>query len=105
MDVRQIQQKSIEIRDLYRETNFKNELREWDARAYTEGLMVDVAGLTKLLMIRDQFRDGESTQELIAHELADIIWSAFVIADELGIDLALELPEQLATLRYRFDLE
>lgn len=102
MDIDRLQSLALEIRDLYRESNEREEKATWDARAYADGLLVDVAALMKLLMIHDDLRDGAVSREQLAHELSDVVWSAFVIADELEIDLAMELPEQFQTLRRRF---
>ena len=102
MNLRETQDLCIEIRDQYAESNTANGRKPWSTRDYAEGLTIDVAGLTKMLMIEDGLRSGDSSRKKIAHELMDIVWSAFVIADELDIDLADELPAQLEALRSRF---
>lgn len=102
MNLEQCQTLALDIKHQYREANRSRGAATWDATAYANGLLVDVAGLIKMLMIKDGFREGEQNPERLAHELSDIVWSAFAIADELEIDLARELPEQFAALRARF---
>lgn len=45
MDIDRLQSLALEIRDLYRESNEREEKATWDARAYADGLLVDVAAL------------------------------------------------------------
>lgn len=103
MNLREAQNLSIEIRDQYTDSNTANGRSPWTARDYAEGLTIDVADLIRMLMVEDGLRSGDSSRQEIAHELMDIVWSAFVIGNELGIDLAQELPVQLNSLRARFD--
>jgi NTP pyrophosphatase (non-canonical NTP hydrolase) len=44
----------------------------------------------KLVMAKNNFRNGENIDAKLAHELSDCLWSIIVIANELGIDLEKE---------------
>lgn len=103
MTIDEIQALAGDIKNCYREMNEQVGNQPWGARDYADGMTVDVGALVKMLMVRDQLRHGEDDDLRIAHELSDIVWSAFAIANELGIDLAQELPRELAALRGRFD--
>lgn len=103
MTIEELQAAILEIKQCYRDANARNGTKEWSARDYADRLLVDVAALVRPVLARHHLRSGESSNERIAHELGDIVWSAFVIADELGMDLAHALPAEMVALRARFD--
>lgn len=53
------------------------------------GMVKDVGNLSKFLMIKGGYRNDLSgdVKEKLKHELADILFSVFVLSDKLGVDL------------------
>ena len=83
MELNTLQKRAREIKLAYDAKNIK----EWTAAEYLQGLVGDVGDLTKLVMAKDGFRDDSELDQKLAHELSDCLWSIFVLADELNIDL------------------
>lgn len=79
---------------------------KWDVQDYLAGLQTDVGDLAKLVLCaagRRKYNPARhkdmELKEALAHELSDVMWSVFVIADYVGIDLEKEYPETIAKLR------
>ena len=66
-----------------------------------QGLMGDVGDLVKLVMAHNGLRSIDDADEKIKHELADCLWSVMVLADELGVDLAVEFVKTMDALENR----
>jgi NTP pyrophosphatase (non-canonical NTP hydrolase) len=101
MELQQLTDQAIRIKELYGEKNRTEGLRQWGATEYAQGFVADVGDLLKLMMARDQFRSGDHVEQRIRHELVDCLWSVLVIAHELNIDLAEEFAEGMKTLESR----
>ena len=80
-----MQQKAIEIRNLYSKTDPK----QWSVDQVFMGMTKDLGNLSKLLMVKQGYRDDLSAEvdEKIAHELSDLTFSLFVLADKLDVNL------------------
>jgi NTP pyrophosphatase (non-canonical NTP hydrolase) len=52
------------------------------------GFMGDVGDLAKLIQAAEGVRAIPDAEAKLAHELADCLWSAIVLADAYGIGLA-----------------
>ena len=75
-------------RELYRRLEQRRYGREWDVRDLFIGFQGDVGDLAQLLGAQQGVRPGpEDLHAAIGHEIADCMWSLFVIADELGLDV------------------
>lgn len=75
------------IRQKYRTQNEAQGLKPWGAAEYAQGLAGDFGDLSKLILAKNSFRQIEGVDHKLEHELADCLWSLFVIAHELNIDL------------------
>lgn len=75
-------------REQYRALERVRSAREWDLRDLFIGLQGDVGDLAELIGAFEGVRPGpEDLPAAIGHELADVLWSLFCIADATGVDL------------------
>jgi NTP pyrophosphatase (non-canonical NTP hydrolase) len=101
MELKDLIKRAKEVQSLYRKFNEKKGHKGWDASAYTQGLVGDVGDLMKLVMAKNNLRDGEDINRKLAHELSDCLWSIIVIAGELEIDLEKEFLATMTELEGR----
>ena len=87
MEFKQLQQRAAEIRQKYREAEIKKYGKAWTKEQVMQGLIGDIGDLMKLVMSKEGIRDIEDTDNKLAHELSDCLWSIFVLASEYQIDL------------------
>lgn len=75
------------IRDLLEEHERERFGRAWSREELTLGLVGDIGDLAKLVQAVEGVREIEGVHEKLAHELADVMWSIIVLADQFQIDL------------------
>ena len=78
MDIKQLQNRALEIRKKYKELELRRDGKEWSNERLVEGFSQDVTDL--LLAIH-------SDNDRIPHELADCLWSVLVLAKNYNIDI------------------
>lgn len=103
MNIQQLQALALQVAQKYDEQNKQNGKLPWNASAYMAGFVGDVGDLSKLVMAKSGYRDIESVDEELAHELSDCLWSILVLADRLGIDLDVAFQRTMKDLSARFD--
>jgi NTP pyrophosphatase (non-canonical NTP hydrolase) len=88
MNVQDIVNRSVQIRQKYDQLNTKNNTN-WEAEYFMSGFVGDVGDLSKLVMAKRGLRGpiDEDIDEKLAHELADCLWSVCILADKYNIDL------------------
>jgi NTP pyrophosphatase (non-canonical NTP hydrolase) len=95
----EFQQMARESRALYRVLEQRRYGKEWTVADLFTGMVGDVGDLAQLLGAHAGVRPGpDDLHDQIGHELADILWSVLVIADELGIDVGQAFADLHATL-------
>ena len=107
MDLKLLTKKAEKIKEKYEELNRIKGKKPWTVSEYTQGLIGDAGDLMKLIMIKKNYR-GKNTREInkkIRHELADVLWSAIVIAQELNIDLEEEFIINMEYLKQKLSEE
>lgn len=87
MEFKQFVQRAIEIREKYKELEMKKYGKYWTNGQIAQGFVGDVGDLMKLVMTKEGVRDIKNADEKIAHELADCLYSVFVLANNYGVDL------------------
>jgi NTP pyrophosphatase (non-canonical NTP hydrolase) len=99
-----MQERALAVRRRYAEVERRTYGREWSGEELALGLVGDVGDLVKLVQAKEGVRriDGD-VDALLAHELADCLWSVVVLADRYGVGLERafiatmdELEERLA---------
>ncbi|MGH7196667.1 MAG: nucleotide pyrophosphohydrolase [Candidatus Saccharimonadales bacterium] len=101
MTVEELQKLALQVKQDYDEFNTRAGRKTWDTSDYMAGFVGDVGDLSKLIMAKNGRRDIADVDEKLAHELADCLWSVFVIADELGIDVATTYKQNMRALHER----
>ncbi len=87
MDLQQLSQRAWQIANLYDEKNKKDWHKKRDIEQYMSWMVGDIGDLQKLIMAKQWYRHKEHIDELLQHELSDVLWSLLVIAYKLDIDL------------------
>lgn len=87
MTTEQLQALAWKVKEAYDKDNAQKGYNPWGIKEYCEGLTGDLGDLTKLIMAKEGYRNGEEVDTKIAHELSDILWSVLVIAILARIDL------------------
>ncbi len=80
MELKQLQQKALEIADQYKQLNRTQGRPDWSAAEYMQAFVGDVGDLAKLVMAKNNFRTIENHDQKIAHELSDCLWAILVLA-------------------------
>lgn len=88
-DIKDLQKRAMEVRLKYNKLNQEHGHEVWDGKAFAMGFVGDVGDLLKLVMAKSNLRDakGGDVDEKLKHELADCLWSLFVLANYYDIDL------------------
>lgn len=100
MQFQDIIKRARAVKRAYGELNRREGNKVWGASEYTQGLVGDVGDLMKLIMAKKGFRfsEEENIGAALRHELADCLWSIFMIADELDINLEKEFLATMSKL-------
>jgi NTP pyrophosphatase (non-canonical NTP hydrolase) len=61
--------------------------KEWTNAQVMQGFVGDVGDLMKVVMAKEGIREIENVDEKLAHELADCLYSVFVLAERYGVDI------------------
>ncbi|MEN9557746.1 MAG: hypothetical protein RL141_115 [Candidatus Parcubacteria bacterium] len=100
MEFSTLSRRAIEIQKQYNAHNAARG-KAWGAREYAEGLVGDVGDLMKLIQAKEGYRDKGDHDAKIQHEIADILWSTIVLADQLGLDLEQVFMKEMDVLEER----
>ncbi len=87
MQFNDLRERAREIRRAYEQFEQDRYGRQWTDEEITLGLVGDVGDLVKLVQAKNGVRDIADVDAKLAHELADCLWSLFVLADAYEIDL------------------
>jgi len=99
-DLDRVQDRALQIKNLYDDMNQAQRGRTWTREEFTLGFTGDVGDLAKLVMAQEGARDMPGGRQALGHELADCLWAVLVLASEYDIDLAAEFDrtmDQLST--------
>lgn len=104
MEFSKINKRALEIREKYKKYETKATGKPWNYVDLTQGLVIDIGELLKLITIKAGIRksDGKSVDADIAHELSDILWATLVIANELNVDIEKEFFKTMDVLDDNF---
>lgn len=104
MEFSEINNRATEIREQYKKYETKATGKPWDYVELTQGLVVDIGELMKLITSKAGIRkhNNKNLDVDIAHELSDIFWSTLIIANELDVDLEREFFKTMNVLENKF---
>lgn len=83
----ELEARALAVRKQFEEYEISTFGRAWSLEDLVLGLVGDVGDLAKAIQARAGIRDLDQMQERLEHELADLLWSAIIVADRCGIDL------------------
>lgn len=87
MEFKDLQKKALELREKYAQFEKKTYGKEWTREQLMQGFVVDLGEFMELVMAKEGIRSVEDVDAKLKHELADCLWSLFVLADKFGVDL------------------
>jgi NTP pyrophosphatase (non-canonical NTP hydrolase) len=82
-----MRERALGVRALYAEHERATYGREWSGEELALGFVGDVGDLVKLVQAKEGVRAIDDVDALLAHELADCLWSVIVLADRYAVDL------------------
>ncbi|MDB5163389.1 MAG: hypothetical protein JWS12_6 [Candidatus Saccharibacteria bacterium] len=105
MQVQELIQRAIQIREKYDALNQQKYGGKWDAPELMAGFVGDVGDLSKIIMAKSGRRGMEDIDKKLTHELSDCLWSVINIASKYNIDLEAEFMKTMDELDERIDKE
>jgi NTP pyrophosphatase (non-canonical NTP hydrolase) len=87
MQFEDLSQRALEIREQYAALERRTYGRAWTTEEIALGFVGDVGDLAKLVMAAGGVRHIPQSEQKLAHELADCLWSILVLAGRLEVDL------------------
>jgi NTP pyrophosphatase (non-canonical NTP hydrolase) len=99
VELAELIERAMEIRRQYADLEATRYDRPWNLEELALGFVGDVGDLSKLFIAHSGARGIPDVEQKLAHELADCLWSIFVLSQQVGIDL------ETAFLRTMDDLE
>lgn len=87
MEFQVLVQRAMEVRRQYAELEEKKYGRAWTREEVVQGFVGDVGDLVKLTMAYSGIRDIPDTEQKLAHEVADCLWSVLVLSKMYDVDL------------------
>ena len=101
MDLKELQRKSIEIKNYYEQLEKKVSGKSWTRGELSRALIADIGAAMKLMMAEDGLRIIEGSKEKLTHEMGDIIWAVLVLCQKYDIDAEEALMGTLDELEER----
>lgn len=87
MALDELMKRAIEVREQYANLEQSRHGRAWTREEIALGFVGDVGDLMKLVMASEGIRNITDTQEKLAHELSDCLWSILVLSHIYSVDL------------------
>lgn len=87
MSLENMQNRAVEIAELYDQLNQAERGISWSDGDYVAGLVGDVGDLSKISMAREGLRQMDDVDTKFEHELHDVLWSALVLAARNKLNL------------------
>ena len=105
MELKDLQNRALEVRKKYIQLQTEQYGKPWNVAEIAQGLTVDIGELTELIMAKNKMRKykGTDLDTDLAHEMSDVLWNFFVIADELNMDLEKEFMKTMDQLDKKFE--
>jgi len=104
MELNDLQKRALEVREKYIQLQTEQYGKPWNVAEIAQGLTVDIGELTELIMAKNKMRKykGTDLDADLAHEISDVLWNIFVLADKLNINLETEFMKTMDQLDNKF---
>ena len=87
MEFNELVKRALEVRSHYGAYETRLYGRTWTTEELFIGMIGDIGDLAKLIQAHEGVRAIDSSDALLRHELADVLWSVIILADRCGVDL------------------
>jgi len=87
MELKELSKRAIEIKKRYSKMEMDKFGKVWTDAQVMQGFVGDVGDLMRLVMAKEGIREIENLDEKLAHELADCLYSVFILAERYGVDI------------------
>jgi NTP pyrophosphatase (non-canonical NTP hydrolase) len=87
MELKELSKRAVDIKKRYSKMELDKFGKEWTNAQVMQGFVGDVGDLMKVVMAKEGIREIENVDEKLAHELADCLYSVFVLAERYGVDI------------------
>ena len=87
MNLPELSSRAVSVRQRFAALETAKYGRPWTREDVAMGLVGDIGDLMKHVMAHQGIRKMPGSEERIAHELADCLWSILVLAEMYGIGL------------------
>lgn len=101
MQIDELTERAIKIRDLYSVYEQKKSYREWTAEQTYQGLVSYVGDLGRLVLSKEGFREFPDLEKNLEHEFAEILWATLVLSEHYGVDLKKAFLSEMEALEKR----
>ncbi len=101
MEIKELSQRANEIKEKYSKMELEKFGKEWTSAQVMQGFVGDVGDLMKLVMAKEGIREVEDVDKKLAHELADCLYSVFVLAERYGVNIEKEFLNTMNELDNR----
>ena len=94
MDIKELLERSVEIRKRYHELEIKNHGEKWSVEEDLLALSNDIGNLNRLVMTKFE-RYYDETPYTLEEKIAENIWWLIELSDRLDVDIEKELEKFL----------
>ena len=101
MEIKELSQRANEIKEKYSKMELEKFGKEWTNAQVMQGFVGDVGDLMKLVMAKEGIREIEDVDKKLAHELADCLYSVFVLAERYEVNIEKEFLNTMDELDNR----
>jgi len=101
MEIKEIINRAMEVKEKYRELEMKKYGRLWTNSEIAQGFVGDVGSLMKIIMAKEGLREMENIDEKLTHELADCLYCIALLAGVYKIDLEKSFVDTMNILEKR----
>jgi len=98
MELTQLTERAMQIRQCFAAYEQRRTGRTWTREEIMQGFVVDVGDLMKLVMAKAGARRVDDMEAKLAHELSDCLWSILVLAKLYDVDLEKEFLKTMDEL-------
>jgi len=103
MELKELCDRAIEIREIYSQLEKNKYGKEWTNSQIMQGFIGDVGDLMKIVMAKEEIREIENVDEKMAHELSDCLWSILVLAKKYNVDIEKEFLKTMNQIEEKLE--
>ena len=98
MKLSEASERAMQLRGLFARYEQYLYGRTWSREEIALGFIGDIGDLMKLLQAKEGVRNISDVEDKLAHELADCLWSIFVLAKLYEVDIETAFAKTMAEL-------